>query len=74
MGSLGDGLRALRALAHRGHPSLPEKSSLRDKLTDELTWETQKFLIYRASRMMDRELLSVHRLRSINTMLTRLAA
>ena len=69
MGTLGDGLKALRALALLGQPSLPKNATFRERLGDELAWEAKKFLIYRASRMMDRELLAVHRLRSLQMML-----
>ncbi len=65
MGNLGDGLRAMRALATKEHPALAEHAKLREKLSDELSWEAQKFLVYRTCRMRDRELLSVHRMRSL---------
>jgi hypothetical protein len=69
MGSLGDGLRALRALASMGPAVLSERATLRDKLCDELTCEAYKFVVYRVSKMRGRELISLDRLRSLTTMI-----
>lgn len=74
MGSLGDGLLALRALALQGHVVLSPSAPLGEKFLDELTYEAQKFFIFRSARMLDRELLSVHRMRSLQVMLRRLRA
>jgi hypothetical protein len=71
-GSLADGFEALQALAREATPARPE-SSLRQKLHDDLTYEAQKFLIYRLWKMKDREWLSLNRLRSLTTMLNRAA-
>lgn len=65
VGTLGYGFQALRALALRDHVVLPENAKLCQKLYEDLTYEAQKFLIFRQSRMMDRELLSIHRVRSL---------
>lgn len=67
---MGDGLRALRELALRQHAVLPENAHLCQKLQDDLMYEAQKFLIFRQSRMMDRELLSIHRVRSLCLLLS----
>ena len=71
MGSIGDGLRAIRALALQGHPVLAENATLRSKLFDELLYEAHKFVIYRMWKLHDRELLSLHRVRSLCKMLRR---
>lgn len=68
--SLGDGLRALRALAHLERTNLViGKATLRERLFEELVWEAQKFCVYRAWRLVDRERVSIHRLRSILALL-----
>ena len=73
MGSLGDGLRAMRALALQGHLVLAENADLRSKLFDDLLYEVHNFFVFRLSRLRQRELVSLHRMRSLRTMLRRLA-
>ena len=70
MGTLGDGLRALRELALRKHVALPENARFSQKIQDDLLYEAQKFLIFRQSRMMDRERFSIHRVRSLCALLS----
>ena len=67
MGSLGEGFRVLHELALRGHST--EIRNLRQKLYDELTWEGQKFFMFREAKMVAREITALHRLRSLNVML-----
>ena len=69
MGSLGDGLRAIRALALKGHVTLPEHSPLSARLLDELTYEAEKFLIFRSCHIRDREFFSLKRVRSLREIL-----
>jgi hypothetical protein len=72
MGSLGDGLRLMRALALQGHPVLAENASLGSKLFDDLLYEAHNFCVYRVSKLHQRELVSLHRIRSLCKMLRRL--
>jgi hypothetical protein len=72
MGSLGDGLRAMRALALQGHPVLAENASLSSKLFDDLLYEAHNFIVFRMSKLRQRELVSLHRMRSLCKMLKQL--
>lgn len=65
VGSLGDGFRAIQAVALKEHPSLSEAAPWKEKLFDELSYEAQKFVIYRSWKMREREYVSLHRIRSL---------
>lgn len=69
MGSLGDGLRALRELALTEHQRLHEHSHLNEKLLDEIVYEAQKFVVFRKGKFREREHRSLHRMRSLRAML-----
>jgi hypothetical protein len=71
-GSLGDGFRAIQAMAINKPVGLSERSPWKEKLVEELSYEAHKFVIYRLAKMLDRELVSIHRLRSLNEMLSTL--
>lgn len=65
MGSLGDGLKAIRTLAGL-LPAVPEKPcTAREMFFQDLIYEAQKFLIYRTWKLRDRQELALHRIRSI---------
>lgn len=68
LGSLADGLRALRELALTS-AYLTDSGDFRGQLLVDLVCEAQKFGIFRLWKMHDRELLCVYRIRSLCRML-----
>lgn len=75
MGSLGDGFRAIHEAAKLAVIVTPhvleEQMSFREKLMLDVAFEAQKFIIYRVWKHKDRQSLSIQRLRSLRTMLSR---
>lgn len=72
MGSLGDGLRAIREAAKLAvaiPAAVEEQMGFRVKLMQDIAFEAQKFIVYRAWKHKDRQSLSVQRMRSLRTLL-----
>jgi hypothetical protein len=62
MGSLGDGLLALKVLALGSHATLSECTEQQQRLLDELLYEARRFLVYRRCQMRGRQYISLSRL------------
>jgi len=69
MQSVGDSFRAIRDLAKQAHQVTSREQSLCEQTLQELAHEAQKFLIYRAWRYRDRQLLALQRMRALVTRL-----
>lgn len=71
MGTLGDGIKAIRGLTQT-RTECPR--NMKGRLMQELLSEAQKFLIFRAWKLKGRQSVSVHRLRGLRTMLEEIEA
>jgi hypothetical protein len=74
VGTLGDGLRAIRGLTQTRTECPPSTAGMKSTLEKDLLFEAQKFLIYRAWKLRERQSVSVHRLRCLLTLLEELEA
>ena len=71
MQSLYDGFLALQQLAETLLDSKRlDPQNIREKLQEQLAIEAKKFLVYRAYKVRDRQLLSLQRMRALHKMLS----
>ena len=70
MGSLGDGLTAVRYSADglNGWELVARDASVVERLREDLMLESKKFLVYRAFRLRDRQWISLRRLKALRAM------